>query len=180
MTEIEVRLARDEADIETARALFTDWYDWHWANYPADWPREGDPDWLKGHEHPLAPKAFARTRADLPELHKRPDGGILLAFLDGAPAGCVMYSRSGPDTAEFFRMFVRTTCWGHGLGQRLLDHMLDQMRADGYERAVFSSATFLPHARRMYEAAGFTAMAHPPGFPEDWHDKVYFMERALA
>jgi len=42
------------------------------------------------------------------------------------------------------------------------------------------SAAFLTHARLMYENAGFIPMPQPTGFPEEWRDKVYFMERSLT
>jgi hypothetical protein len=50
---------------------------------------------------------------------------------------------------------------------------------DGYGKVFFSSATFLTHARTMYEAAGFTGIPHPPGFPAELRDRVYFMQRTL-
>ncbi len=179
MTDTTVRLAQDQADVDAARALCREWLDWHWDNYPADWPKPEDPDWPTKMQHPMDPENFAAAIADLPILHKRPDGGILVAYVNGHPTGCVMYSRASPGVAEFKRMFVSVAGRGRGLGQKLLSHMFEQMIADGYTRVFFSSATFLRHARAMYQNAGFTDMAHPAGFPEDWRDKVYFMERAL-
>ncbi len=179
MAEILVRLAHDEADIEAARKLCWEWYDWHWENYPADWPRKGGADWLTEVKHPLDSDVFREVVDNLPNLHKRPNGGILVAYLDGAPAGVVMYNEAGPAAAEFHRMFVTVAARGHRLGQRLLEAMFEQMVADGYERVFFSSAAFLKHARAMYRNAGFTDMPHPEDFPEAWRDRVYFMERAL-
>ena len=172
MTEISVRLASDEEDIAAARALCKEWLDWHWQNYPADWP--------KGDDHPMDPVGFQAILENLPNLHERPLGAILVASVDGQPAGCVMYSEASPGNAEFKRMFVSATGRGHGLGRILLTRMFEQMVADGYHRVFFSSATFLTHARTMYENAGFIPMPHPRGFPDDWRDKVYFMERSLT
>ena len=171
MTEISVRLSRDAKDLEAARALCRDWLDWHWKNYPPDWPR--------GDDHPMNPVAFEATLEKLPDIHKRPLGGILIASVDGKPSGCVMYSEAEPGVAEFKRMFVSVSGRGHGLGRKLLDAMFEQMIADGYQRVFYSSATFLTHARTMYENAGFVPIAHPNGFPDEWRDKVYFMDRSL-
>ena len=171
MTKIAVRLASSEDDTETARALCREWLDWHWENYPPDWP--------KGDDHPMDPVEFQKTLKDLPNLHKRPLGGILIASVDGKPCGCVMYSQASSGVAEFKRMFVSPDGRGHGLGRKMLDHMFEQMATDGYTRVFFSSATFLKHARAMYENAGFVPMRHPAGFPDDWRDKIYFMERSL-
>ena len=172
MAKIDVRLASSDDEIKAARRLCLGWLAWHWENYPADWPR--------GDDHPMDPAGFRKIVADLPDLHKRPLGGILIASVDGTPCGCVMYSQARPGVAEFKRMFVSPEGRGHGLGRKMLDHMFSHMAADGYERVFFSSATFLTHARAMYEQAGFIPMAQPEGFPEAWRDKVYFMERSLA
>lgn len=180
MSEILVRLARDDADIEAARKLCQEWLDWHWENYPTDWPTQADPDWLTEVAHPMDPENFQAILEDLPQRHQRPGGGILIASVNGNPAGCVMYNVASPGVAEFHRMFVSVKDRGNGLGQKLLESMFAQMVADGYTRVFFSSATFLTHARAMYRSAGFVDMAHPEGFPDAWRDKVYFMERSLV
>jgi GNAT superfamily N-acetyltransferase len=172
MASVSVRLAGHPDDFDAARALCREWLDWHWRNYPGDWPT--------GDNHPMNPEKFHEIIRDLPKLHERPRGGILIASLDGRSAGCVMYYEAEPGVAEFKRMFVSETCRGHGLGRLMLDRMFDQMTADGYRRVFFSSATFLTHARAMYERAGFLSIPHPDGFPDQWRDRVYFMERPLA
>lgn len=170
MTSISIRMAQNDEDIEVARALCRDWLNWHWKAYPKDWPVEGNP---------MDPVKFQDTLRDLPKIHARPGGGIVIAFVDGTPAGCVMYNKAESGVAEFNRMFVHKNGRGHGIGRLMLDHMFEAMRADGYERVMFSSATFLEHARRMYENAGFKDMPIPNGFPDQWRDYVYFMQRAL-
>ncbi|WP_370267882.1 GNAT family N-acetyltransferase [Nioella sp.] len=172
MTEIAIRLASNKDDVHAARGLCREWLDWHWKNYPSDWPR--------GDDHPMDPARFQDILNDLPDLHKRPLGGILIASVNGKDCGCVMYSEAAPGTAEFNRMFVSADGRGHGLGRKLLDHMFEQMAMDGYARVFFSSATFLTHARSMYETAGFVPMPHPAGFPNAWRDRVYFMQRSLT
>jgi GNAT superfamily N-acetyltransferase len=176
MTETLVRLARDEADFEAARKLCQEWLDWHGENYPTDWPTNADPEF----EHPMDPEKFRAILEDLPKRHKRPSGGIFVAFVNGNPAGCVMYEEASPGGAEFHRMFVSVEGRGHGLGQKLLESMFEQMVADGYTRVFFSSAVLLTHARATYKNTGFVDMAHPESFPISWRDKVYFMERSLV
>jgi GNAT superfamily N-acetyltransferase len=172
MPRIQTRLALTEDDLASARELCLAWLDWHWDNYPDGWPQ--------GDDHPMNPDTFRKTVATLGQLHERPEGGILLASLDGQDVGCVMYHASAiPDTAEFNRMYVDTAGRGHGIGRALLDAMFDQLKADGYRTVFFSSAVFLRHARTMYEAAGFQSIPHPDGFPPKWRDRIYFMERKL-
>ncbi|MEX0339196.1 MAG: GNAT family N-acetyltransferase [Arenibacterium sp.] len=167
---ISIKLASEDAETEQARDLCREWLKWHWAHYPSDWPVEGNP---------MSADRFESTLADLPSLHARPRGGILIAYLDDKPVGCVMYNEASPGMAVFNRMFVSDSGRGHGIGRRLLNQMFEQMIADGYSRVRFSSATFLTHARAMYEAAGFAPIPHPDGFPAEWKPYVYFMERPL-
>lgn len=172
MTEISVWLSGDEADIKAARALCRDWLEWHWKNYPVDWRP-------KGPDHPMDPDNFQGIIDALPELHARPQGGILIASINGKPAGCVMYNKASPGVAVFNRMFVSEASRGHGLGRLMLERMFEQMISDGYEKVMFSSAKFLTHARAMYESAGFVDMPTPKDFPDEWRKYVYFMERSL-
>ena len=172
MTLVSVRIAEDSDDFEVARTLCREWLDWHWRHYPNDWP--------KGADHPMDPQKFEAIVQDLPKLHQRPRGGILIGLVDGQAAGCVMYQEAAAGVAEFNRMFVSENGRGHRLGRLMLENMFEQMIADGYRKVFFSSATFLTHARAMYEGAGFSGIPHPAGFPDEWRDRVYFMERSLV
>ena len=106
MAEIIVRLASDKHDFDAARTLCLEWLDWHWKNYPAGWPRDDD--------HPMNSQRFKVALEALPDLYKRPLGGVLIASVDGEPAGCVMYGEASTGVAEFNRMFVSVSGRGHG------------------------------------------------------------------
>ena len=82
MAEIIVQLASDKHDFDAARTLCLEWLDWHWKNYPAGWPRDDD--------HPMNSQRFKVALEALPDLYKRPLGAVLIASVDGGPAGCVM------------------------------------------------------------------------------------------
>lgn len=172
MAFVSIRLAESSEDFDSVRALCQEWLDWHWRNYPKDWPVWDN--------HPMDPKTFAAIVEDLPQLHARPKGGIVIGSVEGQPVGCVMYSDAGSGVAEFKRMFVSEQGRGCGVGRLMLEQMFEQMRADGYRKVFFSSATFLTHARKMYEGVGFESIPHPAGFPANLRERVYFMERSLV
>lgn len=172
MARVSIRMAANEVDFDAARELCREWLDWHWKNYPDGWPR--------GEDHPMDPVGFEAVLQDLPNIHRRPRGGVLIGAVDGQDVGCVMYHEAGEDVAEFKRMFVSERGRGNAVGRLMLDEMFERLIADGYRKVFFSSATFLTHARGMYERAGFTGMPHPAGFPDAWRDRVYFMERSLV
>ena len=171
MPDVTIRLADNDSDIDSAKALCLNWLDWHWQHYADDWPR--------GADHPMHPDAFRAVVANLPVLHARPRGGILLASVDGQDVGCVMFHDAGSNRAEFKRIFVSDGGRGHGVGTKLLEALFTQLRADGNDSVFLSSATFLTHARHMYQAAGFTDMPLPAGFLAAWRDRVYFMQKSL-
>lgn len=168
--ELSIRRADTDEDVEAVRALCRIWPDWQLRLYP-----EHRDAILEVFE----PVAYARLLADLPRIHARPKGAMMLARLDGRPAGCVMHLEIAPGVAEVKRLFVDEAARGRGAGRALLDAMFAQMRADGHRTARFSSARFLTHARRLYESAGFIDIAQPEDLPPSLRDVVYFMERPL-
>lgn len=171
MPAITVRMAETEADFAAARCLCAEWLDWHWQNFPAGGPREGNP---------LDPATFQVVIDTLEQIHARPRGAVLLAEVDGQARGCVMYHEAGATTAEVKCLFVNESGRGHGLGRLLLEKMFSSMAEDGYKDVMFSSARFLTHARRLYESVGFRDMASPEGLPDEIARFIYFMERPLA
>lgn len=170
MPRIETNLAKTDDDFQAARALCQSWVDWQLKTFP-----EMRDKILIAFE----PKAYAKTMSDLPIIHARPKGGILLAALDGRPLGCVMYHEMETGVAEVKRLFVDEAGRGHSLGRKLLEAMFEHMRQDGYGTVRFSSARFLLHARKLYESVGFVDIPHPSDFPENLRDITYFMERPL-
>ena len=76
----------------------------------------------KGTEPPT-PSVFANLEKELGGLPGRfgpPAGCLLMARLDGAPAGCVAFYGQDATTVEIKRMFVRPDAWGKGIGGRML------------------------------------------------------------
>ncbi|WP_165784326.1 GNAT family N-acetyltransferase [Zhengella mangrovi] len=166
MPSVAVRLAETEQDVEAVRALCRAFVDWQLKEFP------GMREKILAYFEPVS---FARTLADLPEIHARPKGAILLASLDGRPVGCVMYLEMQPGVAEVKRLFVEESGRGHGIGRILLAGMLEQMRTDGYNEACLDSAEFLTHAKQLYDRMGFVDIARAPDDP----GHAYFMRYAL-
>lgn len=170
MADVTIRMAENARDFDIARDLCREWLDWHWKAFPEDGPRVGNV---------MAPDTFETVIQDLPQIHARPRGAILLAFLEEQPVGCVMYHAYDAHTAEIKRLFVSDAGRGYGIGQLMLERMFVEMSADGFQEVIFSSAKFLTHARRLYESVGFQAIDHPEDFPDHLRSFVYFMRRPL-
>jgi GNAT superfamily N-acetyltransferase len=152
-----VAIARAETpeDLDAVRGLIREFFDWATEHL------------AKGEEDPN-PSVFANLEAELAGLPGRfgpPSGCLLLARLDGAPAGCVAFYGQDATTMEIKRMFVRPDAWGHGIGGRLLNVLLAEAETAGYVRYRLSTHHELHAAQSLYRRAGFRDVPGSPGFP---------------
>src|SRR3989442_14349484 len=106
--------AQSSEEIEQARQLFKE--------YAA---------WL---EIDLCFQNFEKELADLPGDYAPPEGRLLLAFDDTELAGCIALRKLGKAICEMKRLFVRPEFQGKGLGRQLVNAIIDEARAIGYER----------------------------------------------
>jgi GNAT superfamily N-acetyltransferase len=86
-----------------------------------------------------------------------PDGGFLVAYLDGQPVGCGAWRSWGrsPDVAEVKRVFVRAPARKMGLARRIMAALEDDARAHGRKRVILETGTGQPEAISLYEALGY-------------------------
>ena len=97
---------------------------------------------------------------DLPRIHARPKGDILLAVLNDAVIGCAMYYPLAEiGTCEIKRVFVDPAGRGTGAGRALMVAAMDGARADGYTRVVLDTIAPLKEAIGLYERLGFKPCA---------------------
>lgn len=102
--------------------------------------------------------------ADVTARH-RASSGVLVAELDGVIAGAVMLMLAGDpeweDRAEptgdcgFRALAVAGWAQGCGVGRRLVDACVDEMRARGCRRMLIASLPWMTAAHRLYAARGF-------------------------
>ncbi|MEM6372902.1 MAG: GNAT family N-acetyltransferase [Pseudomonadota bacterium] len=98
--------------------------------------------------------------ADLPRIHARPKGDILLAELDGAVVGCAMYyPLATPGETEIKRVYVDPAARGTGAGRALMQAAMEGARRDGYDRAVLDTIAPLTEAIALYHRLGFQPCA---------------------
>jgi GNAT superfamily N-acetyltransferase len=125
------------------------------------------------------PAAVERDMASLGK-YVPPEGGLLLAYDAGDPAGCASLRRIGPGTAEVKRMYERPAHRRRGVGRALLAATADAARRAGYTSLRLDPPVFIS-AQRLYESFGFRDIAPyaesdvPPKYRTHWR----FMEFAL-
>lgn len=99
---------------------------------------------------------YAAMIENLPLVHARPKGDIILATLDDTVVGCAMYYPIDATTTEIKRVFVAPQARGSGAGHALITDTLARAKADGYKRMVLDSIAPLTEALALYERMGFT------------------------
>lgn len=104
-----------------------------------------------------------------------PPGGTCLVGYDGARPVCVGgVKRLDDRTAEIKRMYVVPEARGRGVARALLGALEDAARRLGYSRVRLDTGPDQPHARALYESAGFAAISDYNGNPYAafWGEKV--------
>ena len=86
-----------------------------------------------------------------------PEGRFLIAYVDGAPAGCGGW-RTRPDdrdAAEIKRMYTAPAHRGRGVASAVLRALEESARAAGRERTVLETGSKQPEAVALYEKLGY-------------------------
>ncbi|CAN5256238.1 hypothetical protein BH20ACT16_BH20ACT16_01450 [soil metagenome] len=83
------------------------------------------------------------------------DAAWLVAYLDGAPAGCGGLRTLAPAVGEIKRMFVRHPARGLGLGRRLLRALEARAAAAGHTHVRLLTTPMLSEACALYAADGY-------------------------
>jgi ribosomal protein S18 acetylase RimI-like enzyme len=123
-------------------------------------------------------QGFDRELADLPGDYAPPKGRLLLARVDGAPAGVVGVRPLGDDICEMKRLYVKSEFRGHKLGRQLADRAVEEARKIGYARMRLDSvADSMQTAIAMYREMGFKEI---PPYRENPMPSVVYMELDLA
>jgi ribosomal protein S18 acetylase RimI-like enzyme len=102
---------------------------------------------------------FDAELAGLPGDYAQPAGALLLALVDGEPAGCVAM-RPLPESdhvnaCEMKRLYVRRAFRKFGLGRRLAQQLMDLANQAGHSSMLLDTLDDMEAARGLYETLGF-------------------------
>lgn len=167
---ITVTDASSDDQLDEVRALMRAFVAWHRERHAAD---------LRLIEGYFDGAAFDAEVAGLPGKYGRPAGRLLLASLDGRPAGCVALRSLGEGSSEMKRMFVYPEFRGRGVGKALAVRLLDEARSAGYRTMRLDTGVRQLEAIALYERLGFTRIAPYYELPAELADWLVFMERSL-
>jgi ribosomal protein S18 acetylase RimI-like enzyme len=115
---------------------------------------------LVGYAHIFPPDAPKPTEERLTEVYRRrftpPSRGLVLEA-GGALVGCVAAAVDEDGEGEVVGLYVEPSWWGRGLGVRLHDAVLEDLRGGGATSARLWVLEHNTRARGMYERRGWRA-----------------------
>lgn len=104
-------------------------------------------------------QSFEAELATLPGDYGAPRGALLLAEVNGEPAGCCglrpLDSVDYPNACEMKRLFVRPSFRGMGMGRRLTESALEIAAMLGYDCILLDTLDDMESARALYAELGF-------------------------
>jgi putative acetyltransferase len=106
---------------------------------------------------------FEAELANLPGEYQAPYGTLLLARVDGEPAGCcAMRPLPGsdyPNACEMKRLYVRPALRGLRLGRQLVEQTLVLAQQAGFSTMLLDTLSDMEAARALYQDCGFVEIA---------------------
>lgn len=113
---------------------------------------------------------------ELPGQYGPPRGLLLIATVDGQPAGCVGLRDLGDDICEMKRLFIKPQFRGQGIGRQLATRLISEAMNLGYHTMRLDTLESMTAARALYKSMGFAPIEpyniHPP-------ECTHFMELQL-
>jgi putative acetyltransferase len=100
-------------------------------------------------------QGFAQELESLSRMYGPPRGVLLLAEIEGAPAGCAAVRPLDDVICELARVYVRPDYRGTGMGRRLTESALQAAREMGYKSIRLDTLPQMQAAQRLYEGLGF-------------------------
>lgn len=157
--------------LDAVRVLMRRFVEWQWVRHAA---------WRHLIDRYFDPAEFDAELASLPGKYAPPQGRLLLAFADGAPAGCVALRGLGGGACEMKRMFVAPEAQGRGLGRALGARLLAEARASGHRVMRLDTGRLQHEAKALYASLGFRPVAPYYAADPELAAFLTFMERDLA
>ena len=109
--------------------------------------------------------------AALPSGYAPPQGALLLATYDGAPAGCVALKSLGEGICALKRLYVKPEYRDLKLGRTLVAAIIEKAQALGYRCMRLDTPASMKRAQSLYRSFGFREIAPYCGSPVS--DAVY-------
>jgi len=167
---VEVLVPNSLEQLDQVRDLMRAFVAWHRQRHVQDRPFI---DYYFGAD------AFEHELRTLPGKFAPPEGALLLARVDAAPAGCVALRRIDARACEMKRMFLYPRFHGQGVGRALGESIIRAGEALGYSVMRLDTSVRQTEAQALYEKLGFRSIEPYYELPRAIRDWLVFMELSL-
>jgi putative acetyltransferase len=154
---ITIDTPKDAADIAAVKALFL--------------------EYAQSLDFSLCFQGFDQEMATFPAKYSPPKGGLLLAKVNGAPAGAVGVWQQAPGVCEMKRLYLKPQFRGLDLGRRLAAGIVEEGRRLGYRAIRLDTLKTMVAARALYATMGFVEV---PPYYDNPIDGAVYMELPLS
>ena len=122
-------------------------------------------------------QSFEEELAVFPGDYAPPRGSLLLAVREGEAVGCVAARAIGADVCEMKRLYVQPNFRGGGIGEMLVDAVIDEARRMGYKSMRLDAIRTMEAAVALYRSKGFKEI---PPYRFNPVEGALYMELSLA
>ena len=101
-----------------------------------------------------------------------PEGELLVAVEGEDVLGMIAYHKHSDTRCEMKRLYVKPSCRGMKLGEKLIEELIAHARQAGYKEMVLDTIVPLQSAIHLYKKLGFTECE--PYYHNPMPDVLYF------
>lgn len=109
---------------------------------------------------------------DPAKKYTAPEGELLVAVEGEDVLGMIAYHRHSDTRCEMKRLYVKPSCRGMKLGEKLIEELIAHARQAGYKEMVLDTIVPLQSAIHMYKKLGFAECE--PYYHNPMPDVLYF------
>lgn len=109
---------------------------------------------------------------DPAKKYTAPEGELLVAVEGEDVLGMIAYHRHSDTRCEMMRLYVKPSCRGMKLGEKLIEELIAHARQAGYKEMVLDTIVPLQSAIHMYKKLGFAECE--PYYHNPMPDVLYF------
>ena len=107
----------------------------------------------------LAFQNYEQELTSLPGKYAPPDGKLYIAYVDGAPAGCIGLRKFDAQSCEMKRLYVRNRFRGLKIGELLAGKVISDAARLGYQAMLLDTLDTMKSAISLYKKLGFVEIA---------------------
>lgn len=109
---------------------------------------------------------------DPAKKYTSPEGELLVAVEGEDVLGMIAYHKHSDTRCEMKRLYVKPSCRGMKLGEKLIEELIAHARQAGYKEMVLDTIVPLQSAIHLYKKLGFTECE--PYYHNPMTDVLYF------